>query len=366
MKPFSALYYVKENRWRASLIVFMFVLTFAVYLGGLYISNMGSMFDYSIGRMERVAIVEPIAADYDDTEFQRAVDMLKGNDKITFLELGKGGHIYTKSIMGFMSGTLQYAFQSEEDFRFYCDFIGVSLCETKRGMIGDGSVIMSGLQAKNRGMKPGDFLSADNPDEYFDRDYRLDALTDEEGYSTYYINNTKTASYMILPTEMNDKEYHALLNELKTEYHIPVIDQDYYREMIERQLSVFEYMYFLLIFLIAVVMAVTINAAFTGLYQHRQGEFALYQAIGISKRNIRKKIVKEVLWLDLIGIVTGACLVMLGVYLLNTLYLTGHGMKLFYYNKTALQGLVASNVIIFIPVTALQGHRLMKADICDY
>lgn len=367
MRPFTALYFIKANRWRASLIVAMFVLTFAVYLGGLYISNIGSMFDYAIDRMDRVAIIEPIQTDYDGAEFQRAVDMLDKNDKITFLKQGKSGLIYTKSIMGFATGVLPYAFRNAEDFLLYCDFVGISLSETNaEGELGNGSVIMSGLQANNRGMQLGDFLTVDNPGEYFDGDFRLDALTDEEDYSAYYINDTETPAYMILPTGMNDDEYRGLLEVLKTDYKIRVMDYDYYREMMDRQLSVFEYLYFLLIILMAVVMAITTNAALTGMYQHRQGEFALYQAIGISKWKIRKKIVGEVFLMDVAGIVTGACIVMLGVYLMNSLYLLERGLKLFYYNKMALQGLAVSNVIIFMPVTVLQGRRLMKTDICDY
>lgn len=346
-------------------LVFMFVLTFAVYLAGLYVFNVERMFGYSLSRMEHVAILMPQQTDSDYAEFRCAASMLEETDGVTLLCTGTGNSSYTTSIMSFNNGFPQYTFQSAEDLRTLCDFLGIRFEETD-GPLTDGSMIMSRLQADNRGLKPGDILTGEEEADNLDQEYVLCALTDEEGYSAYYISDSESGSYLILPTGLTDGEFYALLDDLIQNYDVRVTDYQYYKDIIDSQLSSFRYIYFLLILLLAVVMAVTINAAFVGMYQHRRGEFALYRAIGYARKKTAAKIAAEVLLLDAVGIAAGTCLMLLGIYLANELYLLPHGWRLFYYDRTAAVGLLVSNLIIVIPVTMSQGKRLMKADICDY
>ena len=39
MKPFSAMYFVRENRTRCFLLIFMLFLGYVAYLGGLYVTT---------------------------------------------------------------------------------------------------------------------------------------------------------------------------------------------------------------------------------------------------------------------------------------------------------------------------------------
>ena len=366
MKPFSAFYYIKQNKLRAGLIIFMYILTVSIYLAGLYISNIEGIFDNSIDKLKNFAILMPRASDEGNVEFERAVEMLKDNEKVTLLRQGYG-NIYTKSIMGFNIGVMQYCFLSEEDFSVFCEFEGISLTKAEgKSNLEDGSVIMSELQANNRGMKLGGQLKIIESDEALYGDFHLNAITDEEGYCIYYINDMEADRYMILSTGMTESEFRKFLTELKSEYHVFVGDREQYKEFIMSQIGSFHYIYFMVIVLTAITMAVTVNTAFAGMYQRRQGEFALYKAIGIPRRKIKIKIVSEVVVMDIIGIVIGMSILMLGIWLFNNLYLFEHGYHLFYYNKMALQGIVISNVIVLVPVILLQGRRLMKMDICDY
>lgn len=345
----------------------MIVLTFTIYLGGLYISNIETEFDLSLERVDNIIFVMPYPEDKNCEDFNRAIEMLGQEKGITLIQQGVISDIFTTSIMDIDISINLLSFRNEEDFKTYCEFAGINvkeLCE--EGKLCDGSVIMSELQAKNRGIKLGDKLVAKDDDEWINQEYTLNAITDEKGYSVYYISDTDNMNYIILPTSMNSKEYNNLVTKLKSEYNVRVLNGDYYREQIHGQLSSLKNIYFFVIILVSVVMAVTINAAFTGMYQHRQGEFALYKAMGISRRKIRLKIILEVLLMDILGLVLGLCILMLGIYLFNHLYLLEHGLQLFYYNKMSLVGMVICNLIVLIPVTISQSIKLMKADICDY
>lgn len=366
MKPFSAIYFMKENIKRSVLLIFMFVLTFAIYMAGLYISNVESMFKISLERDRNTAIVNSMATDKNNEDFAKVVEMLEKDKRITVLHQGVYNEICTTAVMDFKNVYTQYSFRSKEDFETYCNFTGIKIqTKNKDKDIGNGSVIMSSLQADNRGMGPGGRL-VEEDSEYTDQEYTLDAITDEDGYGTYYISDTNSASCLLLNNSMSDKEFKELLDKLETEYKVYARGYDYYKNRINEQLGNFYYIYFFIIILLSVIMAITINAAFAGLYQHRQGEFALYKAIGISMKKIRLKILSEVLVIDITGILAGVCVIMAGIYLFNNLYLIPRGLRLFYYNNMSMAGMVASNLIILVPVTLLQGRKLIKADICNY
>lgn len=367
MKPFSAAYFLKKNKLRAVLLVFMIVITFSIYLGGLYISNVEGIFEKELEKCKPLTFIMPSWKDNEYEDFNKTVEMLKEEDDIILLGQGIINNIYTTSIMNFNMGVQAYSFRNAKDFETYCEFYGINIKEQLEGKeLGNGSLIFSSLQADNRGMKLGDIFSSDNPDEHVDQEYELDALTDEDGYSVYCISDTDNLLYIILQGNMSNEEYKNLQDRLKNENKVRVFDYDSYKNNVDNQLETFSYIYFFVILLMSVVMAITINAAFVGMYQHRQGEFALYRAIGISKMKLKLKIVSEVLIIDVIGIVIGLCVTITGVYLLNHLYLIERGLRLFYFNEMSLAGMIISNMIIFIPIVFLQGRRLIKTDICDY
>lgn len=366
MKPFSAMYYTRENKSRASLLVFMFVLTFSIYLAGLYISNIETIFEYCFDKTENIVRILPYQNDDNLKDFNDTIDMLRKEDGITLIQQGVLSNIYTNSIMGYEIGVVQFSFRNKEDFKLACDYMGIKIDKVAEGgNLSDGSAIMSSLQAKNRGLSLGDKLIVKD-DEFLDKEYILSAITDEPGYGVYYISDTYNDNFLIFPASMNDSEFRSLISKLKSENKVRVFDNEYSMKEIDSQLKNLSVMYFFLIILVSIIMAITINAAFVGMYQYRQREFALYKAIGISRKRIWLKIVREVVLMDMFGVVIGFGITMMGIYLLNHLFLLERGLKLFYYNKMSLTGMLISNIIVIIPVTILQGTKLMKADICDY
>lgn len=342
------------------------MLTFAVYMAGLYISNVKSMFNITLERDRKITLIGSTATDKNCVDYLKIIKMLEKEEGITILHQGAANDIYTTSIMGFDNGYASYTFQNKEDFQTYCDFTGIKITDSNRDReLGDGSVIMSSMQAANRGMQIGDRLVAGN-DELLDQEYTLDAITDNDAYSTFYISDTDNARCLVLNNSLDDSRFKELFKNMETKYNVYIRDYNYYKDMIDGQMGNFYYIYFFIIILLSVIMAVTVNAAFAGMYQHRNGEFAIYKAMGIPAGKIRFKILSEVLLIDIIGLLSGVCIIMVIIYLLNNLYLIQHGLRLFYYNNMSMAGITISNLIILIPVTVFQGSKLIRADISDY
>lgn len=365
MKPFSAGYFIKENRMRSVWLVLMFILSYIAYLGGLYVTNIRSMFDYSMERMGRYAILYPKSDDVDCKQFEKVKEAISKEDGINILHMGVVSYLCTNSIMGFDNNYPAVSFCSVEDFKKYCQVVGIQ-CDFDK--LKGGSLIMSSLAADNREMKIGDSLKDEEGESVYGS-YTLDAVTEEEGYSYYYIDagkNGNNISYILLPENMGEPEFAEYLEKLKQDGKVDVVNQKYMEESLDRQLESFNYIYMFIVVLMAIVMAVTINAAFVGMYQHRQPEFAIYRAIGISKIRLVGKVAGELVLLDGIGIVAGGAILLLGIYLLNQLYLIPRGLMLFYYHPIALWGMLFCNLLVLIPLLVTRSRKLLQADICDY
>ncbi|MBQ7943795.1 MAG: ABC transporter permease [Lachnospiraceae bacterium] len=362
VKPFSAGYYIAQNRLKCGLLIFMFFLTYIAYLGGLYVTNIPTMYEFAAQRMEKYAVISPSSKDADWSQFEGAVRKLQEEDRITMLQQSVFSYIYTKSIMSFELSYPRHAFRTVEDFKTFCDYMGIT-CDFEN--LKEGSFIASKLMANGRNMKIGDAL-IQRKDENVYQDYTLDAITDEEGYTTYFINDNVNYNYILLPTGMTLEEFHEYMNELEEEFEISVSDVESYREETVRDFGSFQVIYAFIVVLLAVVMAITINAAFVGMYQHRESEFAVYRAIGISKGRIIGKIIKELLLMDAMGIVFGGVVMLLAIYLLNELALIPQGWMLLYYHPTALWGMLLCNITVLVPLVLSRSRKLLKADICAY
>lgn len=351
---------MKQNKARCALLIFMFFLTFANYLAGLYITNIRTMFDYNIEEMNHFAI---ISSGTQISEYEKVMEKITADERITALKTGTGSYIYIMSIMGIKNGYPQYEFASVEDFYKYCDYMGISV----DGSVKKDSLIMSRLAADNRGIELSENFCAVEGDT-IDRTYTLDAYTDEEGYGIYYINAEAVnyGSYMLLPTGMEQAEFYEYLDNLENDYKISITTGKTLQQTLDKQLNSFYYLYFFVIISMAVVMAITVNAVFVGLYQHREREFAVYNAIGFTRKEVVLKLLKELVLLDAIGLAAGGAVTLLCVYLINGLYLIPHGMRLFMFNGVALLGLIICNAMVLFPLLVTRSRKLARADICEF
>lgn len=362
MKPISALYYIKENRLRCALLAFMFVLTYIAYIGGLYICNVPEIYEYHEDAMKKYAYIYPDPSDSDFSKLNAAVAEIEQDDRITVIRQGYISSMSISSVMGLHHSFFQQSFTRVEDFKTYCDFMGIK-CDCSKLKV--GSMAASQMMVNNKGMELGKVYKGDRYDSMM-AEYTLDAITNQKGPFVYYIDDRENLNYVLLPTGMSEEEFAEYTAELKQKYDISVYDRVYLMNIIDEQLNGMIVIYVFVLILLSVVMAVTVNAAFVGMYIHRKPEFAIYRAIGIGKREIIGKVVLELLTIDVIGLFAGGVIMFLILYLLNNLVLYPKGLLLFYCNYLALFGLALCNLAVLVPMIITRCRQLLKSDICEY
>lgn len=361
MKPFSALYFIRENKIRCLLLIFMIFLGYAAYLGGLYVTNIRDGWELAFDYMEKTVRVSHDGTKEGIKKFEQfEKKAFKDNRlEVVSVAISQQNGLKWKTIMGFDVGQFAYTFASVEDFKTYCRFMGIS-CSFKG--LKDGSMIISGKMSRNRGMKIGSKLDKGEEETIFG-EYTLDAITEENGYTAYFIDEKLCGNdcVMLLSRELDEKG----LKEYAMKEYGNYVETDL-EEMIDSQLSPMYSIYGFIVMLTALILAVTICAAFVGMYQRRNFEFAVYRAIGISKRRIIGKISAELFWMDMIAIVAGGAVFFLGLYLFNNIVLYPEGRYLCYFHPLALAGLGFCNVMVIVPLVVTRCRQMLKADICEY
>lgn len=365
MKPFSSLYFVKENKARCAVLIGMIFLSFAVYLAGLYVMNVVTSFEeFGTELYESSAFLGVKSRDEASLKgYEDAAEDIRNEENVQLLELGWGSYLNVESIMSFTVGYQPLVFLSKEDAMLFFEVNGIE-CDSSK--LGRRSVIMSEQMANNLGLKLGDVLS---PEEYdgISEEFTLDAVTDQKTYASYFLEEGGEAgNYLALNTGKSKQEFDAYLALLETRYPVSIHDYEADMRDVERTFSFLPKIYIAVLILLAIIMAVTVNAVFVGVYQGRTFEFAVYRAIGMGKRKITGKIIGELLWMEGIALVGGGSFFFLGVYLLNHLVLYPMGKYLDYFNDVAFLGLVICNMIILVPLIITRCRQMHRADICEF
>lgn len=359
MNPFSCFYFIRENKTRCFLLIFMIFLGYAVYLGGLYVTNVMDNWNTPIEYRDKFVLIFP-ETEEERAELENFRKKAGEDNKARGLTFSSFNSFNWKTLMGFENGQFAFTFCSVEDFKAYCEFMDIS-CDFDS--LKDGSMIMSERFAKNRGLAPGDCIDMEYGENIYG-EYILDALTKEDGYTLYFIDQVlgaENAGMMVIGKELSAEELKAYVQEMYGNYQESTLKEDVWE-----QFETFYTIYIFIVILVALIMAVTINAAFVGMYQRRTFEFAVYRAIGISKRRIIGKIAGELLCMDAVALTAGGIVFFLALYLFNNLVLYPSGLYLRYYDRTALAGLVICNVMVVVPMILTRCRKLLKADICEY
>lgn len=360
MKPFSPLYFIRENKLKCIMLIFMLFLGYGAYLGGLYVASPHKAFDLISDYYDRLAAFTLIGDDYNEENVALIKNDISEYEGVELLQLGTYQSFTWKTVMGFNSGDASFCFRSAEDFMTYCEFSGI---EYDFGELKKGDMVMSDIFAKNCGLKTGDTVDEDFSED-LSTEFTLRATTGENGYMQYFILGEDDYSEDFLLLGKSGKELHGIVRELQKKYDIYLCDD--FRRIISDQYKTFDLIYIFIIILLSVILAVTINAAFVGMYQRRNFEFAVYRAIGFTRRQIISKIVGELLCMDLIALTAGGAVFFFGLYLFNNLSLYPIGLRLDYFHPLALTGLLVCDLAVVIPLTVTRCRQLLKADICEY
>ena len=339
----------------------MLFLCYATYFGGLYVTNpMDNWQTAFVYEETYLCVISPGMED--DTKL---FDRIEATGKMDVIHLATNCGVVWNTIMGFQNGTCGFSFRNVEDFKTYCQRQGIT-CDFSK--LKRNTAVMSRMLALNRGYSVGDVLDQKKePDIYSGKEFELAALTEENGYFSYFISDEKDdsgISLLLTKNPMRKEEQLKLFHECNQNQDaillMPLECQ------ITGQFEMMDMIYAFIILLLSVVMAITVNAAFVGAYQRRTFEFAVYRAIGIPKRKLIGKLLGELIWMDLIALVGGGAVFFIFLFLFNSLVLNPSGLYLCYYHPLSLIGLGVSNIIIMLPLIITRSRQMLKADICEF
>jgi len=102
------------------------------------------------------------------------------------------------------------------------------------------------------------------------------------------------------------------------------------------------------------VFFITVNAVLVGIYDKRRAEFQIYESIGIPRRKVYGKVIRELLLMSGMGMVLGAALAFAAITLLNVFLYASSGLQLYYYHPWALGSWLICNGMIILPSTMLR------------
>lgn len=363
MKPFSPLYFIKQNKSRCILLMFMIFLSFGAYLGGLYIYTPQENWEYACEIEDNMVEVYQSSGDSKAANYKAFREEMKKRDDVIVIEEGWYNQIDRKTVMGFTDGSLCYTFRTVDDFKLFCEHNDIE-CDFSN--IKPKTVILSRLMADSKEYKVGSVISHDDEDNNLEYDLTVAALTEEHGYTQYYIGQDGETNndMLLLGKGISAEEVRRYAAEIAQKY--PVNFAQSLREEIDEMFSIFNTIFFVVVIFLAIILSVTVNAAFVGMYQRREFEFAVYRAIGISKKKIIRKIAGEILFMDVIVLIVGGGIFFLALYLFNELVLASSGVYLVYTAPIAVIALVLCNLMTVIPLILTRSRVLLKADICNY
>ena len=364
MKPFSAGYYMKENKGRAVLAIFMLSLSVFLFLGGNYIKSVEWFFQKGYEYDDKLVCVSINASDEDYKDYHSLLQDLKKDDKVFFVErtaYGYGGMSLINTL-GLENGLGSYVFNSVEDMRNVFNRLGIECDDTN---LKDRSMVISKAFARNKGIKLGDRLDS-TFDPSLNGTFTVDALIDDDSFVVFYVieDEEHLGRVYIYSDDMEGDELRSYIKNLCGDRKVTISEP--WREIIGEQIEIFFIIFFAGVLLISIILAVTINSVITGQYLKRTYEFGVYRALGRKKGEIRWKCMKEILLLDGIAVITGAVIVYLYTYLMNVKYYIPKGKYLPYASKTGLAGFLICNILVVVPMVISKGNQMAKADVTEF
>lgn len=346
MKPFSAFYFIKHNRSRSLALIFMISVTAILYLGAIYITS---------PRIHNERVYQPYQdyafanLQYPSTpkDYERYKEMVNSLGSLkAMLPFTNNTCISSQNEMMIKNSIPTIMLTTEEDMKLFANTIPALLdCES---IPTDGELVISSSLAKNANLQLNDYLPNESNENDSTR-YKIVSIVDSKEFFAYGVD-TSLPAYSVLLLRGGSKEAFAkdLLslpanyNGINLTTYQSVIDSTY------RDLGTFNIIFYLSLFLITAVLVITINATFVATYEKRTHEFSIYQALGFHRFNIISKIFKEILLMDLIGMIVALTISVVILFVMNKMVLNPKGLGLTYVNGLSITSILISNISIVL------------------
>lgn len=362
--PFSAFYYMKNNRGRVIICIFMMFLATLTFLAGNYIQSVFFTFEKEFEYSDKLVMVNIQSTDEEYMDYTTFLQRVEVDKQLEYVEMTARGFsgMSHDTVLNLEMGGQTFVFNSRENLEKVFKHLGI---EGDFANCKNNSMIISKDFAANKGIKLGDTLDH-SFEPGLDDTYTVDALIDDGSYCVFYIkeDNENLGRCYVYSDSMEGKELYDYVNDLAEGLDVKVSEAE--RDYVIPQFSIFYLLFYILDMLIAIVLAVTVNSVMTGQYIKRTYEFGVYRALGISKKEIRKKVAAEILLLNVIACVVGFVTTMLFTYMINELYYKVHGLHLMYFSMTGLIGFIVCDVLIIVPLVLSKGRRMSRADVTEF
>lgn len=378
MKPFSAFYYIKENKKRALTLIFMIATIAICYLGELYVTNPMDAYKDACEPLKGSTVILPTYDDIDNVQLEAAkaeVNELLTQGEISYiLDFSNQNQLYLNSVMSFEMDTPMATLKGQEDFNIYNSIFKIMPQEY---IVQDKQVLLSEQMAKHFGKEVGDTISPTEKGVLrLTGEFTVGGIYKAKGMEGVFIDSEAYFGngFMLLRNESHladaskEEQAFAELSEQLVEKY-PMLYFSTFSELtqtVEKQMASFDLIYFGIVAMLTFVLAITVNATFVGAYDRRMYEFSVYKALGFSQREISKKIIKEILLINLLGVLVGGVIIIAGVYLVNEMLLYPSGLFLSYFKVEGLIAALVCDLIIIIPVIISKTRQSRKYDISEY
>lgn len=364
IKPFSAFYYMRENKGRTVLCIFMMILAALMFLAGNYIGSEMYSFEKEFEYSDKLVVAGLQSNDEEFRDFAGFIKDVREDDKLKSVmstAYGFGG-MQHGTVLNLEMGGWSYVFNSvsdmEEVFRHWGIEGDFSKCRHK-------SVVISRDFANNKGIKEGDKI-----DQSFDKNlnatYTVDAIIDDGSFCTFYVyeDEENLGRMYIYSDTMEGEELYSYVKNLAKDRKVKISESE--RSLVYPQFYVFYVIFYAVDILIAIVLAVTINSVITGQYLKRTYEFGVYRALGKSKREVKLKVAAEVLAMNFIACILCFAAIFLFTYLINELLYIPKGEYLIYSSPSGFMGFIICEFLVIVPLILSKGRLMCKADVTEF
>ena len=359
MKPFSAGYYVRNNKGRAAIIIFMMFLTTCMLMAGNFVSSLWWYFDKADEYDDKIVVAGCLPTDTDYEEWRSFYKDISEDGNL--IVLGRTGNGFSgmdvKSTIGIDVWSTTYAFNSAADMQRAFDHLGIDFDCTG---LPDMSIVISKSLADNAKMKIGDLTK--------NKQYTLRGIMDDGSYVVFYIYEEPEGKEMyranIMSESMSGDELYRYVEKIRGDRKVN-IDLPYVGQT-RKEMQPAKLIFYASMLLLSVIMAVTLNSVVSGQYIKREYEFGVYRALGISRGRVRRKIAAELITMDVIAIVLGVSGQLLASFLLNELLYIPRGQFLPYISEPGLIGIVVSNLLVLVPLILLKGRKMCRMDVTEF
>lgn len=224
-------------------------------------------------------------------------------------------------------------------------------------------IIASELYTKNVGIRKGELLKEDNKYLYFQgKTYQMQETFEKDGYFLYAVDKNCTIEGMLC-LGLSEEE----IGQLEQEYPaLGVKTKEQMTENIVSQFKVVNYIYYLVVLMISIVLAITVYASFKGVWDERRFEFSLYKAIGFSNLQILWKNGKEIISIAFLGSAAGMSIFMLVWYLMNQTVWKDLGLQFCYFSLKGIGIMMLCDMLVLLPFFVSQIRTVCKLDITEY